>query len=83
MERYGKQMHKTPRWISLPSPCVCSWDSLGGNVRELENAVERPMILCENNRIEPEDVQPDDQDHRAGLVWSNTAWTWRSSPPRT
>jgi len=32
------------------------WD---GNVRELENIIERAAILCTNNRIEPEDVQPD------------------------
>lgn len=30
-----------------------------GNVRELENTIERATILCTNNRIEPEDVQPD------------------------
>jgi len=30
-----------------------------GNVRELENIIERAAILCTNNRIEPEDVQPD------------------------
>jgi two-component system NtrC family response regulator len=29
-----------------------------GNVRELENTIERAAILCTNNRIEPEDVQP-------------------------
>ena len=30
-----------------------------GNVRELENIIERAAILCTDNRIEPEDVQPD------------------------
>jgi len=30
-----------------------------GNVRELENTIERAAILCSNNRIEPEDVQPE------------------------
>ena len=28
-----------------------------GNVRELENVLERAFTLCENNRIEPEDLQ--------------------------
>ncbi|MCP3899901.1 MAG: sigma-54-dependent Fis family transcriptional regulator, partial [Desulfobacteraceae bacterium] len=36
--------------ITLP------WD---GNVRELENTIERAAILCNNNFIEPEDVQPE------------------------
>jgi len=30
-----------------------------GNVRELENTIERAAILCANDRIEPTDVQPD------------------------
>jgi len=30
-----------------------------GNIRELENTIERAAILCSNNRIDPEDVQPD------------------------
>jgi two-component system NtrC family response regulator len=36
--------------ISLP------WD---GNVRELENTIERAAILCSNNLIKPEDLHPD------------------------
>ncbi|SDP02858.1 sigma-54-dependent transcriptional regulator [Desulforhopalus singaporensis] len=31
-----------------------------GNIRELENTIERAAILCSNNVIEAEDVQPDD-----------------------
>jgi two-component system NtrC family response regulator len=30
-----------------------------GNIRELENAIERASILCANNTIEPADVLPD------------------------
>lgn len=30
-----------------------------GNIRELENTIERAAILCSNNVIEAEDVQPD------------------------
>ena len=43
------------------------WD---GNIRELENTIERAAILCNNNIIEPEDVQPDSIDEEAQAVWS-------------
>jgi len=41
-----------------------------GNVRELENTIERAAILCDNDVIEPEDVQPE-----SIAVDSNASWT--------
>ncbi|HBG18530.1 MAG TPA: sigma-54-dependent Fis family transcriptional regulator, partial [Desulfobulbaceae bacterium] len=32
-----------------------------GNVRELKNALQTGIILCQGNRIEPEDLQLDDE----------------------
>ncbi len=47
--------------ISLP------WE---GNVRELENTIERAAILCNGNKIEPEDVQPDSSELGNAHEWS-------------
>ena len=47
--------------VSLP------WE---GNIRELENTVERAAILCNEDRIESEDVQPDSSDIPAPQEWS-------------
>jgi DNA-binding NtrC family response regulator len=45
---------KTLRWLqSLPWP---------GNVRELKNAIQSGVILCKNNKIQPEDLQLDELD---------------------
>ena len=41
-----------------------------GNVRELENTIERAAILCNNNVIEPDDVQPESIS-----VDSSASWT--------
>lgn len=47
--------------VSLP------WE---GNIRELENTIERAAILCNNNCIEAEDVQPDSSVIPAPQEWS-------------
>ncbi len=49
--------------VSLP------WE---GNVRELENTIERAAILCENNTIMPEDVQPEGELLQNSHQWSET-----------
>jgi two-component system NtrC family response regulator len=48
--------------VSLP------WE---GNIRELENTIERAAILCNNNRIEAEDVQPDSSQLPTPQEWSS------------
>jgi len=62
----GRQLEISPEalrlLVSLP------WE---GNVRELENTIERAAILCTNNRIEPEDVQPDSSDLSTTYEWSS------------
>jgi two-component system NtrC family response regulator len=41
-----------------------------GNVRELENTIERAAILCDNNRIEADDVQPESTNKNVESAWS-------------
>ena len=48
--------------VSLP------WE---GNVRELENTIERAAILCNSDRIEPEGVQPDSSELANAHEWSS------------
>ena len=43
------------------------WD---GNVRELENTIERAAILCSGNIIKPEDVHPDTMNGKVETYWS-------------
>ena len=61
----GKNLDISPEalrlLVSLP------WE---GNVRELENTIERAAILCNSDRIEPEDVQPDSTELVNAHEWS-------------
>ncbi len=41
-----------------------------GNVRELENTIERAAILCSNNTIRTEDVHPDMSAESAAVGWA-------------
>ena len=41
-----------------------------GNVRELENTIERAAILCSGNIIKPEDVHPDTMNGKVETYWS-------------
>ena len=71
LEKNGKQLNKKNLGISpeaLRLLVSLPWE---GNVRELENTIERAAILCNNDRIEPEDVQPDSIDLTNTQEWSS------------
>jgi len=61
----GKNLDLSPEalrlLVSLP------WE---GNVRELENTIERAAILCDGDKIEPDDVQPDSSELSTAHEWS-------------
>ncbi|MDD3815251.1 MAG: sigma-54 dependent transcriptional regulator [Desulfocapsaceae bacterium] len=42
-----------------------------GNVRELENTIERAAILCNNNKIEADDVQPESTARSPQAAWTH------------
>jgi two-component system NtrC family response regulator len=60
-ERYDISPEAMRLLVNLP------WD---GNIRELENTIERAAILCNDYRIEAEDVQPDSSQLPSPQEWS-------------
>lgn len=59
IEKFRAQMDKPNLSISGEAIAFLSslpWD---GNIRELENTIERASILCNKDTITPDDVQPD------------------------
>ncbi len=57
--KFARQLNKPDLKVSpaaLRFLTTLSWE---GNVRELENTIERASILCINSTINPEDVQPE------------------------
>ena len=61
----GKQLDISPDALRLL--VTLPWE---GNVRELENTIERAAILCSGDKIEPEDVQPDSSQLHDAQEWS-------------
>jgi len=52
-----------------------------GNVRELENTIERAAVLCSDDLIRPEDVQPDSPSDQETLAWSDQLDIDQCFPP--
>jgi len=69
VSKYAKQLNRpgleiTPDTIRFLT--TLPWE---GNVRELENTIERAAILCANNIITTNDVQPDTAKKLEPLQW--------------
>ena len=59
IEKYKKELNKENLKISQEAMKLLMKLPWEGNIRELENTIERAAILCSNDSIEAEDVQPD------------------------
>lgn len=57
--KFARQLKKPGLKVSADALRFLSTLSWEGNVRELENTIERASILCLNDTIYPEDVQPE------------------------
>ncbi|NNK94689.1 MAG: sigma-54-dependent Fis family transcriptional regulator, partial [Desulfobacterales bacterium] len=51
-----------------------------GNIRELENTIERAAILCNDNIIEPEDVQPESVSVDSSASWTQEMDLFQNIP---
>jgi two-component system NtrC family response regulator len=59
INKFSKQLAKAELTISPDALRLLMKLPWEGNIRELENTIERAAILCNNNVIDAEDVQPD------------------------
>ncbi|TKB11223.1 sigma-54 dependent transcriptional regulator [Desulforhopalus sp. IMCC35007] len=59
IDKYKKELNKENLKISQEAMKLLMKLPWEGNIRELENTIERAAILCSNDSIEAEDVQPD------------------------
>lgn len=59
IEKYKKELGKENLIVSQDAMQLLMKLPWEGNIRELENTIERAAILCSNDLIEAEDVQPD------------------------
>ncbi len=59
IEKFAARLEKPQLTISPDAMRLLMKLPWEGNIRELENTIERAAILCDGNTIEAEDVQPD------------------------
>jgi DNA-binding NtrC family response regulator len=68
LERYSSELKKRKMTVSKEAMELLTSYSWKGNVRELENAIERAVILCDDNMIMPEHVSLTPKKDRESLL---------------
>jgi DNA-binding NtrC family response regulator len=66
--------------ISAPARRILEDYSYPGNVRQLESAIERAILLCENDTVQPEDLPPE-MKQGGGIVSSGASGDLFKLPP--
>ncbi len=69
INKYNKEMNRKILNVDNESMRILMNYSWKGGIRELENVIERALILCEGNYITPEDLPPNmiDSDFRGPI----------------
>lgn len=66
--KFGKEIGKPEVSLSEEARAALRNYDWPGNIRELENCIERAVILCEGNRIAPDDLGLHDRSSKRGSV---------------
>ena len=56
LERYRREMHRTIRGFSEEAKALLLEHPWPGNIRELKNAIERTVLMCDREWIGPDDI---------------------------
>jgi len=70
IQKFAERLGKKDLTISQEAIRLLMTLPWEGNIRELENTIERAAILCDGNCIEPGDVQPESMDLENQATWS-------------
>jgi len=71
VSKYAAQLNKPKLEIATETVRFLTTLPWEGNIRELENTIERAAILCSKNLIRPEDVQPETMTGKEPMPWLN------------
>ena len=81
--KYAKEINRPSLEIAPDTVRFLTTLPWEGNVRELENTIERAAILCTDNLIKPEDVQPDTVNGYVSTQWMEDFDVEQAIPPNT